>query len=169
MSPTDGLDSFFLLVLQRSALGAILVVVLLILGRLFRSRISPRIWFLLWLLVPIQLLFCISVPSSFSFANLFPQKHAAPVIKENIQETVQDVVPPAAIDVPAITAEPDDEIALFDASVPDAELKTSIMPQPSVEKSQNTGAFPFKYLAMLWGSGFCCFFGVLLFQILGFR
>ncbi len=68
--------SFLTTLFVQSGKAALLIVVIFLVRRMFGERLSPATRFALWGLVPITLLFCISVPSALSVYNYLPQRIA---------------------------------------------------------------------------------------------
>ena len=65
---------FFLHMLYASIFASVLIVLLMIVKKLFPSRISARVFHIMWLLIFLRLLMPIQLPSPFSISNLIPER-----------------------------------------------------------------------------------------------
>ncbi len=88
----ENLDRMFLETVRLSLFGSVLIGFLFVLTFLGRNRISPRIRFGVWLLVPVQLLFFLSISSPLSLKNLLSERREQAVVatEPNVQPTAVD-------------------------------------------------------------------------------
>lgn len=93
MSEIANLDLFFGVIVQKSIFASVLVAALLLLTRLGRSRISPRMRFAIWFLLPIQLLFFVSIPSQWSVKNFLGPQASSLRMTETVPMVLQPETP----------------------------------------------------------------------------
>lgn len=183
------LDSIFPQIVFRSMLGSVLILVLLGITFFGRNRIAPKTRFLLWLLVPLILLFFVPVPMppTFSLQNYLP--FDLPRLQQEQQESNLFGKTQSRVNIPQKTKPK--FVNPFDDETTDAPVteKTNITdenagedknagknidendtaPSPVVPGQHRGGVFSFKSFAYCWGGGVALFYGCLLLQILRFR
>ena len=84
---------FFEAILQHAVLGTLLIGLLLLVTFAFRNRVSPRVCFGLWLLVPLQLLWFVTVPSALSLQNYLPEMSHRTQPQREVQTVTTPVMP----------------------------------------------------------------------------
>ncbi len=84
---SDAVAPIFQLILAQSCKAVPVICALLLFHALMGRRLSPGARYALWLLVPVTLLFCLSIPSPLSVYNLLPVRNAASPETSVTQET----------------------------------------------------------------------------------
>ena len=190
---------FFEVILQHAVLGTLLIGLLLIVTLAFRNRVSPRVCFGLWLLVPLQLLWFVTVPSSLSLRNYLPEMSPRTQTQYETQAVAPPVVSPItddwqSIDISEWDTEPDffdvepdqsqfnllaweDELEFFadDQTEEIAQQLPEIFEvEQSPEQRENTAlreVWPWviRYGAAIWAMGVLVFYLVYFFQVFRFQ
>ncbi len=109
-------DRLFGVIVQKSLLAGILVVGLFLLTLLGRNRISPRVRYAIWFLLPIQLLFFVSIPSPWSVKNIgvwAPRPH---VETDRLSSAGEMPTLQGAGKMPAVPGEAEGELPFWDPS-----------------------------------------------------
>ena len=153
------LDWLFGEIVQKSLFAAVLVATLFLVTLLGRNRISPRIRFAVWFLVPIQLLFFISVPSQYSVKNLWPQ----PVAHE-VAASPEPSLPQIPVE---LQADPE-EFPFFDPSETQAQRQTQRRAETQAEPiavSPTKKTASMNVLGGFWLGGVALFLGGCVWQI----
>ena len=102
-------------VVLRTLLGALLIGLLLIVNIAGRNVIAPRVRFWLWMLVPVQLLWCVPVSSSLSLLNCLPDRNVTGFQQQTQpQESPQPLESPNNVVAAAFAAGPFESNEEFD-------------------------------------------------------
>ena len=171
-------------VILRSILGALLIGLLLIVTVAGRKVIPPRVRFRLWLLVPLQLLWCIPVPSSLSLLNGLPDSFPtsnrkiafSPAEPQQAPQKIPDSTQPpapsaddiAVADVTESFDRDEDFWSIDETSEIQDEIQDVVEPVSLVENAENTATWRL-CVAAIWLLGAALFYGIYFVQMWRFQ
>ena len=156
-------------------MGTLLIGLLLVINIVGRNVIAPRVRFWLWLLVPLQLLWCVPVSSSLSLLNCLPDRNVTGLQQQaQRQETPQPLESPTN-DVTATFAagpfesnEEFDDFSRLHAELPNETEIATLPTQPTIVQPEGRALWRL-YAAAIWAGGAVLFYGVTLVQVLQFQ
>ena len=161
----------------RSLLGALLIGLLMVVTLAGRNVIAPRVRFWLWLLVPLQLLWCVPVSSSLSLLNVLPARNVAkPQRQVQSQEATQSQTSSSHDNNVAVTnvsrpfewdAEFDDFSRLHEETeMPASPTQSESL--PAVEQADHRASWKW-YATVIWVAGAVLFYTLTFMLLLRFQ